>query len=66
MSDGKPVRIDGDPEGYDVEAFKPDGRGRCFSCALHGEPGLCGPAPCLPMSRSAYKMIIYVKKQGGK
>ena len=58
----KPVKIAGDPEGFDV-VRDPVGCRTCRGCALLGLPE-CLAAPCLPHRRSDGRGVHYVRRDG--
>lgn len=64
MSEEKPVRIEGDPEGYDP-VFHYDNEWYCPLCAIRGTKN-CSDGVCLPRSRPEKRGVHYVKKESSK
>ena len=60
MTAEKPMRIDGDPEGFEPVFDNPSGD-CCRACALHGTKA-CPHAPCTAWERPEARGIRYVKR----
>ena len=62
MSTEKPIRVNGDPCGFDP-VFTEKGQSSCRICKCRGISEVCSTAPCFSYKRPERRHIHYVESE---